>query len=98
MAHQSPRIQCATAGHRPDGPWRIRWSDDDGQTWHEPEDAPLAITAEWQRRQQTASKEETLCLSIWSRLLNRAAIASRRRSAGSATQVMLPLSPSCSGR
>jgi hypothetical protein len=57
MTHQSPRIQCATAGHRPDGTWRILWSDDDGQTWHEPEDAPIEITEEWQRRLKTASKE-----------------------------------------
>jgi hypothetical protein len=55
MALQPPRIQFATAGHNPNGAWRLLWSDDYGQTWHEPEDAPLEIAEEWQRRLQAAS-------------------------------------------
>jgi hypothetical protein len=45
----APRIQFETRTTKQYT--RVLWSDDHGQTWHEPEDAPVEVARVWQERQ-----------------------------------------------
>ena len=47
--HTAPRIQFQTITTKKYT--RVQWSDDYGQTWHEPEDAPIEIARAWQALQ-----------------------------------------------
>ena len=47
----APRIQFQTVTKK--GATKVLWSDDAGQTWHEPEDAPVEVARVWQAQQAT---------------------------------------------
>jgi hypothetical protein len=55
MAAPQIQFQAVTKYHCT----KIYWSTDGGQTWHEPEDAPIAVAQAWQAlqaRQQAGTK------------------------------------------
>jgi hypothetical protein len=53
IAHTETRrtLQFRTIGTAKRGTLRVQWSDDAGQTWHEPETAPVAVAQAWQALQ-----------------------------------------------